>query len=889
MIRRSRQLALCAALIGSTLVAAAGAPTPASAAPTDVVISEIMFDPESDLDSDEFIEVWNSGTTAVDVSGWCFTAVTYCFPAGTVMAANQFLVISPDAGRTQAIYGIAPIGIYTGGLKNSGELVALKNAANVDIHSFSYLDISPWPVLPDGQGPSLELISLDGPRGGAWNWAASQSATGHTAGAVNSVSGPGVPPSFSSVTESNLRPAAGEAVTVTADIVGQAGTPVLLYRTNMGAFTTLRMTSIGGTVWRATMPAQVAGTLLEYKIKLKGVFPHTYPRLDDSWPTIGIWYARAIATDTPVFEWFITEADYTSMTTTFRFDTTDVTFESSMVFDNEVITGARVRVRGKNSRNDPKLSFKWELPQNHNLVTAGRLVEEIDEFAMQSDQSDRTYARSMLAFRVYETGGLPRPQRFPMRVERNGQFQGLYGLMETYDKTWRERYNVEEGGRFYDVESSAWDRTRPLDRRFEQKSGTEDVGLASLATMVDAMTLTNGPAREAYVRANFDIPQIINYAALTSINNHIDSSTKNFYLFRSDATGRWTIVPWDLDHTWGNSCTCGVLGTFVSPAEPGDQVNLMLKAILAVPEFNQMYFRRLRTLSDQLFAPGLLESWYDESLVGTGPTAVLDKAKWSLGSSPAGDRTIIVNAINGRRTTIFGDARLPAAQAAARSIVISEVYTSTAGGTGQFIELYNPSGSTAVDVSGWKLSGAVTATMQPGSVIAAGKTLTVVANDPAFVAAFPSGAFVGGRFTGSLPASGSLTLSRTDNTAADTLAYGGAGWPTADAGQSLQVINLATSNDLPANWRAATPTPGVIAGAPTTLVCRKTVVGANAVLTFSGLRADSSEQVRRTPNTWVATTTGLASYTVTGGAADSYFVRARGTGFALPTQDIACT
>ena len=45
---------------------------------------------------------------------------------------------------------------------------------------------------------------------------------------------------------------------------------------------------------------------------------------------------------------------------------------------------------------------------------------------------------------------------------------------------------------------------------------------------------------------------MINYAAVTAITEHVDSSSKNFYLAQDPATDRWSILPWDLDHTWGN-------------------------------------------------------------------------------------------------------------------------------------------------------------------------------------------------------------------------------------------------------------------------------------------------------------------------------------------------
>lgn len=295
-----------------------------------------------------------------------------------------------------------------------------------------------------------------------------------------------------------------------------------------------------------------------------------------------------------------------------------------------------------------------------------------------------------------------------------------------------------------------------------------------------------------------------------------------------------------------------VFSTFVSPAEPGDKANLMIKAIHDVPEFREMCFRRLRTLSDQLFVPGLLEGWYDQSLVGSQAVAVLDKAKWGIGGSTTSDRNSLVAALNLRRARIFGDARLPAAQTVAPAVVISELLTGAAGTTSQFVELFNPSTKSAVDVSGWKLT-----------------------------------AFVTGRYTGSLPAAGTLTLARVDTTVADAVVYGGAGWPSPVVNQSLQVINLAASNDLVTNWLATLATLGA-AGTPvpTNLVCVKTVSGVNAILTFSSLRGSSYEQLRKTPNTWVATVTGLANYTVVNGSAGTYYVRVKGVGFAAPSQDV---
>ncbi len=46
-----------------------------------MVINELMYDPISGNDDDQYIELYNKGTNTVNLSGWQFTAgVTFTFP-----------------------------------------------------------------------------------------------------------------------------------------------------------------------------------------------------------------------------------------------------------------------------------------------------------------------------------------------------------------------------------------------------------------------------------------------------------------------------------------------------------------------------------------------------------------------------------------------------------------------------------------------------------------------------------------------------------------------------------------------------------------------------------------------------------------------------------------
>jgi hypothetical protein len=143
---------------------------------------------------------------------------------------------------------------------------------------------------------------------------------------------------------------------------------------------------------------------------------------------------------------------------------------------------------------------------------------------------------------------------------------------------------------------------------------------------------------------------------------------------------------------------------------------------------------------------------------------------------------------------------VPGNQPATPNIVINEIQPALGGSSSDFVELFNPSTTTAIDLSGWTITGGITLAIQPGAVILPGGTMTFVANDPAFRATYGTTPFVGGIYTGDLPASATLTLTRPDASIADTLTYGGAGWPDASTGRSMELTNPASDNSDGANW-----------------------------------------------------------------------------------------
>jgi endonuclease/exonuclease/phosphatase family metal-dependent hydrolase len=164
-----------------------------AAAPASIVISEIMYNPDSDETSPgvgEWIEVVNTGASAVDLGGWLFDdedATNWgAIPAGTILAPNQIAVLFDSAFTTAATFradwsvpsSALVVGIDWGNLANmpstTNEILELLNNVGEQMDIVNFDDTSPWPTGADG--PSIYLKNLSADNNDGANWA--RSATG---------------------------------------------------------------------------------------------------------------------------------------------------------------------------------------------------------------------------------------------------------------------------------------------------------------------------------------------------------------------------------------------------------------------------------------------------------------------------------------------------------------------------------------------------------------------------------------------------------------------------------------------------------------------------------------------------------------------------------------
>ncbi len=159
---------------------------PSNINPGDIIINEIHYNPDGDDVPYEFLEIYNTTSTSLSLTGITFEdddghSVDL---TGTTIDGNGFVVIAQN--DTTYSYLTCPL-ISAGGyfgLSNGGNHLFIKDGTTT-IDSVFYDDASPWPTSPDGDGPSLELKNPSLDNSVATNWQASY-VNGGTPGATNS-------------------------------------------------------------------------------------------------------------------------------------------------------------------------------------------------------------------------------------------------------------------------------------------------------------------------------------------------------------------------------------------------------------------------------------------------------------------------------------------------------------------------------------------------------------------------------------------------------------------------------------------------------------------------------------------------------------------------------
>ncbi|HXG46831.1 MAG TPA: Ig-like domain-containing protein, partial [Methylomirabilota bacterium] len=119
-----------------------------------IVINEIMFNPESGRAADEWLELRNTSTQLINLTGWRLTrGVDFTFPNVSIRAGG-YLVVAADTEAFRVLYPNVTnvVGGWSGQLANSDEEIQLETASGEIVSTVHYATEGDWARRERGHG-----------------------------------------------------------------------------------------------------------------------------------------------------------------------------------------------------------------------------------------------------------------------------------------------------------------------------------------------------------------------------------------------------------------------------------------------------------------------------------------------------------------------------------------------------------------------------------------------------------------------------------------------------------------------------------------------------------------------------------------------------------------
>ncbi|NWF37993.1 hypothetical protein F3F96_02415 [Mariprofundus sp. NF] len=258
----------------------------------------------------------------------------------------------------------------------------------------------------------------------------------------------------------------------------------------------------------------------------------------------------------PVEEFFI-DIDRDDLEAIFRKDVYD---KSSFDFEmktkgltlNRTMLG-RLSVLGSSTRVFEKKSLLIKLDKDSGRSYGRRRI------ALRAMATDKAMMREWMTWKLLAALGMKVPEVHFTRVNfNNGEKVGIYLSVEWMGDSFLAGNDMDVNGEFFQPEDAfhCGDLHTTDQEQLAlcfNKITPPDADYSSLSDMAKAVKGASVEEMHKVLANYFEDESVINWIVINSLVTNGDTYNKNYWLYRDPTKGKWTVVPWDYNLTFGRT------------------------------------------------------------------------------------------------------------------------------------------------------------------------------------------------------------------------------------------------------------------------------------------------------------------------------------------------
>ena len=315
--------------------------------------------------------------------------------------------------------------------------------------------------------------------------------------------------------------------------------------------------------------------------------------------------------------------DYHNILTEGFFNTPSMRIPASITFNGATLDSVGVRYKGNSTFCLPTQQNNVKVPYNldMNYWISGQKLMDYNKVKLANAWLDPTYCKEYIASRIYRKY-LPTPEINLISLHSQGNYTGLYVNTESINKQFLEKHFGEDEGVLFKCDGAGVFCD-------ENGNGTEG-GTPSLAHLgsdstsyYDSYTIKSEHGWEELMNlistlefTPENIEDVINMdrvmwaMAVNTVTNNLDTYNgyyvHNYYLYQ-DVEGRFQMIPWDLDNTFGGA----IMGfSFFSPNDiyhfdpffggwDNSDYRPLIDLIYNTPMYRKQYIAHIKTVMEE--------------------------------------------------------------------------------------------------------------------------------------------------------------------------------------------------------------------------------------------------------------------------------------------------
>lgn len=294
-----------------------------------------------------------------------------------------------------------------------------------------------------------------------------------------------------------------------------------------------------------------------------------------------------------------------------------------------------LQYRGAASRYYPKNSYKLAFAAGDEFEDKAESFDNRRNIVITSTFDDNAYFRQKLCFDIWNALRPDRPQQMQSMfvvVYLSDEYEGLYLLTDHVDREyWKDQgfteainmyKSVDHSANFYDTyggAKSSWHSG------YEQKEAV-DTTWADIDALVEFVSEASTAEFEAGIADRIDIGDVYDWWTLVVFTEADDSAGKNAYLVNDPTAPIFRQVPWDFNHSLGQTWQTEREGA--TYAEDFTGANNLFRRLLDSPTYGDPMRQEMLDALDGALSIDELNGVIDEYMTKIGPSAARDWDKW---------------------------------------------------------------------------------------------------------------------------------------------------------------------------------------------------------------------------------------------------------------------